>query len=88
MDQNCISTHIGHFEYLVLPFGLTNAPATPQSLMNPVLAQFLRKFALVFFDDILTYSSNLIDHVLHLRAVLEVLRNNKLYAKLSKCSFG
>ena len=53
MDQNCISTHIGHFEYLVLPFGLTNAPATLQSLMNPVLAQFLRKFARMFFDDIL-----------------------------------
>jgi hypothetical protein len=71
-----------------MPFGLTNAPATFQSLMNTVLAQFLRKFALVFFDDILIYSKSLSDHIIHLEAVLEVLRQNQLYAKLSKCTFG
>ena len=88
IHKTTFSTHLGHFEYVVLPFGLTNAPVTFQSLMNSVLAQFLRKFALVLFDDILIYNSNLQDHVQHLRSVLEVLRANKLYAKLAKCSFA
>ena len=88
ISKTAFSTHLGHFEYVVMPFGLENAPATFQSLMNSVLAQHLRKFALVFFDDILIYSSNLLDHVHHLKSVLEVLRSHKLYAKMSKCSFA
>ena len=88
ISKTAFSTHLGHFEYVVMPFGLANAPATFQSLMNSVLAQHLRKFALVFFDDILIYSSNLPDHVHHLKSVLEVLRSHKLYAKMSKCSFA
>jgi hypothetical protein len=88
IPKTAFSTHMGHFEYVVLPFGLTNAPATFQFLMNSVLAQFLRKFALVFFDDILINNFSLQDHVEHLRSVLEVLRLHKLYAKMSKCTFA
>jgi hypothetical protein len=88
IEKTTFTTHLGHFEYVVLLFGLTNSPTTFQSLMNSVLAQFLRKFSLVFFDDILIYSSTISDHVQHLRAVLEVLKENHLFAKLSKCTFG
>ena len=68
-----------------MPFGLTNAPATFQLLMNTILATYMRKFVLVFFDDILIYSKNMKEH---LQLVLEALRSNQLYAKLSKCSFA
>ena len=71
-----------------MPFGLTNAPATFQSLMNLVLQQFLRKCVLVFFDDILIYSSSWSDHLRHLQAVFSVLRAHKLQVKRSKCSFA
>jgi hypothetical protein len=70
-----------------MPFGLTNAPATFQELMNPVFSEFPQCFILVFFDDILIYSTNLVEHIKHLRMVLEILRAHKLIAKLPKCSF-
>ena len=81
-------THSGHFEWLVMPFGLTNAPVTFQATMNDLFRAHLRKFVLVFFDDILIYSSNLSDHVLHLEVVLQTLRDNHFYVKHSKCIFA
>nr|XP_051191082.1 uncharacterized protein LOC127304433 [Lolium perenne] len=82
------STHQGHYEYLVMPFGLCNAPATFQELMNTIFSKHLRKFVLVFFDDILVYSKTLAEHTSHLQIVLQILRQHNLKAKLSKCQFA
>ncbi|XP_072071838.1 uncharacterized mitochondrial protein AtMg00860-like [Arachis hypogaea] len=71
-----------------MPFGLTNAPATFQSLMNDVFRPYLRKFVLVFFDDILVYSPSWQHHLNHLEIVLKLLQQETLYAKFTKCLFG
>ena len=75
------------YEYLVMSFGLTNAPTYFMYLMNSVFMPELDKFLVVFIDDILIYSENEADHTEHLRIVLSRLREHKLYAKFSKCEF-
>eukprot|EP00253_Pinus_taeda_P011854 PITA_11854 len=80
-------TRYGHYKFVVLPFGLTNAPATFMCMMNSVFHQFLDKFVLIFIDDILIYSRSQEEHEKHLRMVLQTLREHHLYAKFSKCDF-
>ena len=77
----------GHYEFLVMPFGLTNAPAAFMDLMNHVFRPYVDQFAVVFIDDILVYSKDREDHDTHLQVVLETLRKEQLYAKLSKFEF-
>jgi len=87
IPKTAFCTHEGHYEFLVMPFGLTNAPSTFQSLMNHVFRPFLRKFILVFFDDILLFSPTLELHQEHLKITLDILRTNQFFAKRSKCKF-
>jgi len=86
--KTAFRTHHGHYEFLVMPFGLSNAPATFQALMNDVLRPYLRRFVLVFFDDILIYSATWAEHLQHIAIVLNELRAHQLHLKRSKCSFG
>ena len=75
-------THQGHYEYRVLSYGLTNAPATFQALMNRMLAPFLGKFCVVYLDDVLIYSKTPQEHAQHLRQVLQCIRDQQCYCRL------
>ena len=74
-------TRYEHYDFVVVPFGLTNAPVTFRYLMNNILSKYLDKFVLVFIDDILIYSRMEEEHKEHLRIVLQVLREQQLYVK-------
>ncbi|WVZ89047.1 hypothetical protein U9M48_035506 [Paspalum notatum var. saurae] len=87
IPKTAFITRFGLYEYTVMSFGLTNAPAYFMNLMNKVFMEYLDKFVVVFIDDILIYSKAEEEHEEHLRLVLQKLREHKLYAKLSKCEF-
>jgi len=88
IPKTAFRTRYGHFEFKVMPFGLTSAPATFQAAMNEIFKQNLDDFIVVFLDDLMVYSKDPTRHLDHLRLVLETLRRHQFFAKLSKCTFG
>ncbi|GJU94595.1 putative reverse transcriptase domain-containing protein [Tanacetum coccineum] len=87
IPKTVFRTRYGHYEFQVMPFGLTNAPTVFMDLMNRVCKPYLDKFVIVFIDDILIYSRNKKEHEEHLKAIMELLKKEELYAKFSKCEF-
>ncbi|GJT31461.1 putative reverse transcriptase domain-containing protein [Tanacetum coccineum] len=87
IPKTAFRTRYGHYEFQVMPFGLTNAPAVFMDLMNRVCKPYLDKFIIVFIDDILIYSKDKKEHEEHLKAILDLLKKEKLYAMFSKCEF-
>jgi hypothetical protein len=87
IPKTAFTTRYGLYEYTVMSFGLTNAPAYFMYLMNKIFMEYLDMFVVVFIDDILIYSKNEEEHEEHLRLVLQKLREHELYAKFSKCEF-
>ncbi|GKC12054.1 putative reverse transcriptase domain-containing protein [Tanacetum coccineum] len=87
ISKMAFRTRYGHYEFQVMPFGLTNAPTVFIDLMNRVCKPYLDKFVIIFIDDILIYSKNNKEHEEHLKAILELLKKEELYAKFSKCEF-
>lgn len=87
IPKTAFRTRYGHYEYQVMPFGVTNAPAIFMDYMNRIFHPYLDKLVVVFIDDILIYSRDPKEHVEHLQIVLQILKENQLFAKLSKCEF-
>ncbi|KAL0420440.1 UNVERIFIED_CONTAM: Transposon Ty3-I Gag-Pol polyprotein [Sesamum latifolium] len=87
IPKTAFNTRYGHYEFVVMPFGLTNAPAAFMDMMHRIFQPYLDQFVLIFIDDILVYSKSEDDHENHLRTVLQVLREKKLFAKFNKCEF-
>ena len=87
VSKTAFRMRYGHYEFLVMPFRLTNAPTAFMDLMSRVFSPYLDKFVIVFIDDILVYSGSPEEHAEHLRTVLQILRKRQLYAKFSKCQF-
>ncbi|GKF33120.1 putative reverse transcriptase domain-containing protein, partial [Tanacetum coccineum] len=87
IPKTAFRTRFGHYEFQVMPYGLTNAPAVFMDLVNRVCKPYLDKFVIFFIDDILIYSRNEKEHEEHLKAILELLKQEELYAKFSKCEF-
>ena len=87
IQKTAFKTRYDHYEYLVMPFGVTNAPAIFMDYMNRIFHELLDKFVVVFIDDILIYFKNHEEHERHLRIVLRILRERQLYGKWSKCEF-
>ena len=87
VPKMAFKTCYGHYEFLVMPFRLTNAPTIFMDLMNRMFHPYLDQFVIVFIDDILVYSRNAEEHAYHLRIVLQTLRDRELYVKFSKCEF-
>jgi hypothetical protein len=85
--KNSFRTRYAYYEFIVIPFGFTNAPTIFTCLMNGVFRTYLDKFVISFLDDIFIYSKSEEEHEKHFRMVLQVLREHQLYAKLIKCSF-
>lgn len=88
IPKTAFRTHNGHYKYLVMSFGLCNAPSTFQAIMNSIFRTHLRKFIFVFFDDILVYSPSWDTHLVHVKQTLEILRQHQFFVKASKCAFG
>ncbi|KAL5578492.1 hypothetical protein UlMin_020191 [Ulmus minor] len=87
IPKTAFRSRYGHYEFLVMSFGLTNAPAAFMDLMNRVFKEFLDRFVIVFIDDILVYSKSAEEHEEHLRLILQTLRDHQLFAKFKKCEF-
>jgi hypothetical protein len=87
ISKTAFRTRYGHYEFTMVPFGLSNVPVVFMCLMNGIFREYLDKFVIVFLDGILVYSKSEEEHEQHLRMVLQILRQHQLYAKLIKCSF-
>ena len=86
--EDCFKTKHGLYEWIVILFGLCNAPTTFMRVMNDVFSPFIDDFAIVYLDDILIFNQTWEEHVKHVKHVLDVLVREQLYLKMSKCEFG